>query len=287
MLAVDDGSQDGSGEWLERHARREPRLTVIRTPARGLPAALAMALAESRSPLVARHDADDLSHHRRFERQVAHLARHRSVSVVGARVRLFPAHACGAGMRRWVEWHNDLLDHDAMWHESLIDSVLAHGTAMMRRRALEAAGGWVERGWPEDMDLWRRLFESGARFAKRREVLYAWRQHAGSATRNDPRYHRERFDALRLDALVTGPLSGAPAAAVVGVGKGLARWRELLTPRWPNLHVHSFGRPPRPLPASLVPPLVLVFGARPARLRWRAALDAEGWREWHDFIFVA
>jgi hypothetical protein len=190
-------------------------------------------------------------------------------------------------MRRWADWHNDLLDHDAMRHESLIDSVLAHGTAMIRRRALVEAGGWIERGWPEDMDLWRRLFERGARFGKRPEVLYAWRQHAGSATRTDPRYRRERFDALRLEALVAGPLSRTPVAGLVGVGRGLARWRGLLTTRWPNLHVHPLGTPPRPLPASLAPPVVLVFGARPARLRWRAALGTHGWREWRDFIFVA
>jgi hypothetical protein len=174
-----------------------------------------------------------------------------------------------------------------MRHESMIDSVLAHGTVMMRRRALEAAGGWIERGWPEDMDLWRRLFESGARFAKRPEVHYAWRQHAGSATHTDPRYGQDRFDALRFETLVTGPLSGARSVGLVGVGSGLVRWQKLLTPRWPKLHVHGLGTPPRLLPRDLVPPLVLVFGARPARLRWRSALDAAGWREWRDFIFVA
>jgi GT2 family glycosyltransferase len=287
VVAVDDGSRDGSGEWLERHTRHEPRLTVIRTAARGLPAALATALAASHAPLVARHDADDLSHRLRFECQVGHLDRHRSVSVLGTRVRLFPTHSYGAGMERWASWHNDLLEHDAMRHESLIDSVLAHGTVMMRRRALETAGGWTERGWPEDMDLWRRLFESGARFAKRPEVHYAWRQHAGSATRTDPRYRRERIDALRFETLVTGPLSKTRSMGLVGVGQGLVRWQALLTPRWPNLHVHSLGTPPDPLPPHLEPPLVLVFGARPARQRWRAALDAAGWREWRDFIFVA
>ena len=56
--AVDDGSRDGSGEWLEREAARERRLRVVRTPARGLPAALNSALALARAPLVARHDAD-------------------------------------------------------------------------------------------------------------------------------------------------------------------------------------------------------------------------------------
>src|SRR5947207_11187226 len=44
VIAVDDGSTDGSGETLERAAGRDRRLTVRHTPARGLPAALGLAL---------------------------------------------------------------------------------------------------------------------------------------------------------------------------------------------------------------------------------------------------
>ncbi|MFI5372013.1 MAG: glycosyltransferase family 2 protein [Candidatus Eisenbacteria bacterium] len=287
IVAVDDGSRDGSGEWLERHTRHEPRLSVIRTARRGLPAALATALAAARAPMVARHDADDLSHRHRFARQMAYLAAHRGVAVVGTRVRLFPAGATGPGMRRWAAWHDSLIDHRDMRNESLIDSVLAHGTATMRRRALEDAGGWVERGWPEDMDLWRRLLERGASFAKLPERLYGWRQHAGSATRTDPRYRRERFDALRLEALIRGPLAGARTFDLVGVGQGLTRWQELLTGRDRVPRVHVAGHPSDTLQSRLRPPVVLVFGAAPARVRWRAALVDAGLSEWRDFIFVA
>src|SRR5437870_4988158 len=89
VIAVDDGSTDGSGDWLERASEREPRLRVLHTPRRGLPAALETALAHARAPLIARHDADDLSHPSRFALQHAFLAAHRRVSVVGCRVRLF------------------------------------------------------------------------------------------------------------------------------------------------------------------------------------------------------
>src|SRR5439155_16338649 len=40
IVAVDDGSDDGSGEMLERLAEKERRLRVLHTPPRGLPAAL-------------------------------------------------------------------------------------------------------------------------------------------------------------------------------------------------------------------------------------------------------
>src|SRR6266571_4910610 len=62
VIAVDDGSRDGSGGLLEERSRVDPRLVVLRTPPRGLVAALNTALAAARSPLVARMAAADRGH---------------------------------------------------------------------------------------------------------------------------------------------------------------------------------------------------------------------------------
>lgn len=285
IVAVDDGSIDGSGERVERLAEREPRLRVLHEPASGLPAALATALAAARSPLIARHDADDVSHRERLERQSAFLAAHPRVDVVGTRLRLFPASATGAGMRRWAAWHNALLTHDAMRREALIDSPLAHGTAMLRRGPLEDAGGWTERGLPEDLDLWLRMFERGARFAKLSRVLYGWRQHRASATRTDPRYAIGRFVELKLGALDRTLLAGGRRATLVGVGDSLARWRDALGARVRD--AVATARPTTPALARLAPPIVLVFLAASARERWRSALAEIGYSEMTDFVFVA
>ncbi len=303
IVAVDDGSADGSGEWLERARLRESRLRVIHTAPLGLPAALNAALGQARSPILARQDADDLSHRRRLELQLLELStggaggRARwagrgkgtipAPAVVGTCVRLFPPAGIGAGMQRWVSWHNTLLTHEEMARDVLIESPLAHGAAMFRREALSAVGGWAERGWAEDVDLWLRLLESGARFAKRPEILYAWRQHAASATRSDPRYARPRFIELKRAALTRGLLAGHRTATVLGVGKSLERWTRAF--REAGLDARSLAAP-RPTPTvleRLEPPLVLVFGAAPARERWRRALVARSFTELVDFQFAA
>jgi len=287
VIAVDDGSRDGSHAILARAALREPRLRVTRTHARGLPAALNTALAIARTPLVARHDADDLSHRDRLARQYEFLARHKDVAVVGSRVRLFPGHATGIGMRRWAAWHNALLDHDAMAREALIDSPLCHGTALARRAWLERVDGWAERGWAEDLDLWIRLLESGARFAKLPQALYGWRQHAGSATRRDPRYARARFMALKRDALLRGLMRDRPRATLVGVGRSVTEWHNMLSQTGLAFDVIEAGKPSMRLLRGLRPPLVLVFGAAQARERWRMALVSQGFMETAEFAFVA
>ncbi len=286
VIAVDDGSSDGSGEALEFAAQREARLRVVHTPPRGLPLALNEALRHARSPLIARHDADDLSHRTRFALQRDTLGRRADVAVVGSRIRLFPTAGAGAGMRRWAGWHNALLTHADMRRERFIDSPLAHGTALIRRAWLERVGGWAERGWAEDLDLWLRLFEAGATFAKRPEALYAWRQHPRSATRRDPRYTRERFDALKLDALERSLLATRARLTVVGVGDSLARHVAAFAARRRVRAVHA-GRPHARALCELEPPAVLVFGSPVARRRWREALVNSGFLEERDFIFIA
>ncbi len=287
IVAVDDGSTDGSGEALERAARRERRLRVVRQPARGLPEALNTALAAAQSEWIARHDADDLSHPQRLALQRAWLADHPQTDVVGCRVRLLPRGFAGAGMRRWVAWHNRLLDHDAMAREALVDSPLAHGTAMMRRDALAALGGWRELGWPEDLDLWLRAIAAGLRLGKVPRALYAWRQHAASATRRDPRYRQQAFDALRVDALRRGLLRRAAELALIGVGRSVERWQANFGAAGYPARLHLLRRPAPDALARLTRPAVLVYGAPLARRRWRTALRSCGWCEGRDFVFVA
>ena len=284
VIAVDDGSRDGSGEWLDREAKREHRLRVRHTPQRGLPAALNEALSLAHTPLVARHDADDLSHRERFARQAEYLAAHPGVGVVGTRVRLFPAVDCGAGMRRWAAWHNALIQHDQMHREVLIDSPLAHGTAMLRRGVLEAAGGWHERGWAEDLDLWVRLLERGVRFAKLPRALYGWRQHATSSTHVDPRYEWAHFTRLKLAVLDRTLLAGGRRATLVGTGASLERWRGALGNR---LAESREAKRPSGGVFNGHHPFVLVYVSPSARERWREAARSAGLAEMRDFIFVS
>jgi glycosyltransferase involved in cell wall biosynthesis len=287
VIAVDDGSADGSGERLERAAALEPRLRVIRTAAAGLPAALNTGLERARAPVIARHDADDLSHRARFALQLDHLADHPRDAAVGCRLRLFPSANVGGGMQRWARWHNALISHEAMAREALIDSPLAHGTAMIRRAWLMRVGGWRDLGWPEDLDLWLRMLAAGARLGKCGETLYAWRQHPSSATRRDPRYAPARFADLRLEALRTGFLAPRRAATLVGVGRTLQEWKSRLATTGITVRAIEAARPRPEVMRALLPRTVFVFGAAPARARWRETLLGLGLVELRDFAFIA
>ena len=69
LVVVNDGSTDGSGAILDDYARRDRRVRVIHQENRGLTRALIAGCAAARAPLIARHDAGDLSHPRRLIKQ--------------------------------------------------------------------------------------------------------------------------------------------------------------------------------------------------------------------------
>ena len=218
VVAVDDGSVDGSGEVLDRWAAEDRRVRVLHRPAVGLVAALNAGLAACRAPVVARLDADDACHPRRLELQLALLDAEPAVGVASCLVRCVPQHRVARGFELYEAWLNGLRDHAAMARERFVDAPLVHPTAAVRRSVLEAAGGWWDRGWAEDHDLWLRLFEAGVRFAKVPEVLYFWRDRPGRLTRVDGRYGKDRFLDLKAHFLARGPLAGGVRPVIWGAG---------------------------------------------------------------------
>ena len=89
IIAVDDGSTDGSAEALDEWVRRDPRVIAFHRPASGLVETLNAGLTLCTAPLVARMDADDISHPRRLELQAAALGDDRDLGVVSCLVRHF------------------------------------------------------------------------------------------------------------------------------------------------------------------------------------------------------
>ncbi len=225
VVAVDDGSRDGSRERLLRAAREDPRLRVLEVPRPGLVPSLNAAAAAARAPLLARMDADDVCHPDRLRLQEERLGRAPDV-VLGTRVRLLSEGVDNAGMRAYVEWLNGLVEHEAIVRDLWVESPLAHPSVMLSAVLFHALGGYRELDGPEDYDLWLRAHEKGARFAKCPEVLLDWRDRPLRLTRTDGRYAPEKFRAVKIEALERTRLVERPAVVIWGagpIGKGWAR----------------------------------------------------------------
>lgn len=168
LLVVDDGSIDGSAGLLAEYARRDARVRVLTQPNLGLTRALMRGCDEARAEVIARQDCGDRSHPERLALELELLNR---------------GHVLAGCAVRFVDGEGDTLyvaraDGEALRHallEGPVASIRAlphHGTAMFRRDAYVAAGGYRPQfRMAQDLDLWIRLARLGS-IGIRDEVLY-------------------------------------------------------------------------------------------------------------------
>src|SRR3990172_3586333 len=116
--------------------------------------------------------------------------------------------------RLYLDWLNSLVSDADIRREIFVESPLAHPSVVFLRRWVEQVGGYQDHGWPEDYDLWLRLYLAGANFAKVPEVLLYWRESPERLTRRDGRYALENFLRAKAHYLKRGPLAGGEAVII-------------------------------------------------------------------------
>jgi glycosyltransferase involved in cell wall biosynthesis len=301
IVAVDDGSTDATPQRLQEWARRENRLRLLSQPHAGIIPALNAGLAACQAPYVARMDTDDRAHPERLASQQAYLEAHPETALVSCQVAGFPAGQVRQGFRIYIDWLNSLLSDEDIRREIFVESPLPHPSVTFRRQAVLEAGGYQERGWAEDYDLWLRLYLAGARFAKLPRVLLEWRERPDRLTRTDGRYSLENFLRAKAYYLGRGPLGGREAVFIWGAGMvGRRLSKHLLRQGLPlvafvDIDPRKIGRTrhglpilsPEELPEWWMryasPALLAAVGARGARQLIRHRLASLGLREGLDW----
>jgi len=198
FMIFDDGSRDASCQIVEGYAKADPRIRLFRGSAVGLAVWLREGVSRAKGELIARMDADDVSHPERFARQVAYLEAHPDCVALGTQILIVDPE------RRPIQRREAPLDHEAIDAALLRGraDALPHSAAMFRRGALLEAGNYrTDRLWHEDVDLLLRLAEIG-RLANLPDVLLEYRRHpraVGAAHRREQRVTLKRVlaDAAR------------------------------------------------------------------------------------------
>jgi glycosyltransferase involved in cell wall biosynthesis len=151
LLIIDDGSTDGTADWLAR--LHDQRVRVLRNRInRGLTFSLNRGLDAARGRYVARMDADDVAEPERLAVQFAFMEANRDVGIVGSSRTLVDERGRFIAEARATE--EDL----AIRWKCLLGSPFAHPTVMLRRSVIERHGlRYREVPRAEDYDLWPRL----------------------------------------------------------------------------------------------------------------------------------
>jgi glycosyltransferase involved in cell wall biosynthesis len=172
FVILDDGSTDGSGARLCEWALKDSRIRLCSSPEKfGLSGSSNVVVQKSRAPLIARMDADDVSHPDRLKRQLEVLQRRPEVAAVGTLCDGIDA--VGRVIRPRDRWR-------IVRRSPYIP--FPHGSVMFRREAFEAVGGYrKEFSGGEDQDLFFRMTAKGS-VVTLPDTLYHYRYHSDNST---------------------------------------------------------------------------------------------------------
>ena len=193
VIVVDDGSTDDTPAVLARYAGR---VRVLRQPNRGLAAARNAGLAAARGTYVAFLDADDVMAPTKLAAQLEVLERSPTIGwtycdvlieTVATRTTVTASERFGYGARALDGW---------LFPELIHGNFIPAIAPMIRRTALDAAGGFDERLTAlEDWDMWLRLsLLAEARYTP--AVLVTYRIRPGGMSEDRARMDKNRFCVL-------------------------------------------------------------------------------------------
>jgi len=302
LLAIDDQSSDGSTQRIDLFAQQDARIRKLTNPGQGIVSALNIGLQQASAPLIARMDADDRMLPERLALQFETLSNNPRLTLLGTQVALFPQDLIQQGFHEYIAWQNRCTDHATIINDIYIESPFAHPSLAYRRDPVIQAGGYREGPFPEDYDLWLRMYQTGHLMAKLPKILLEWRDSKARTSRVDPRCSRAAFDSLRAHYLALDPIliNRRDNLVIWGAGRrsrkrsGLLLEKGYAVKAWIDIDPKKIGNYLKGIPVvdpdwlrQLPRPFVLVYvnnhGARELIGR---DLSAMGYQPRRDYLMV-
>lgn len=156
FLICDDGSSNEAKQLIDKYAKRDARIILIRCGNKiDLASKLNICARTAKGKYVARMDDDDYSVSERFQKQVRMLENNKDISFVGSNVFLNRGgKICG----------ERILPENPTVEDFYMAQPFIHPTLMFRKEALIGIGGYSEGKYQvlcEDYDLLLRLYARG------------------------------------------------------------------------------------------------------------------------------
>jgi glycosyltransferase involved in cell wall biosynthesis len=154
LIIVDDGSNDGSADLLEKYASKDRRIRIIGNARNmGIVFSLNRGLEECQGEYIVRMDADDISSKNRLERQIQVMESNPGIAALGAALSYIDASGNELGVIRRCTVNRSLIRQNPLLHPT----VIIRKSYLMRHRL-----GYLERyRYAEDYFLWLQLSKVG------------------------------------------------------------------------------------------------------------------------------
>lgn len=177
FIIICDDPSDEARNILDKYQRNDFRVKVYYQARQGLVNSLNKGISLACGEYIARMDADDISMPERLKTQIQYLEEHPCIGLVGTWYESIDEN------NRKLNTHRLPARSDLMTWYFLFGSVIAHPTAIMRKKCIEKIGYYnPDALHAEDYDLWVRLNKI-TQIANIPEVLLkyrVWRNSVGS-----------------------------------------------------------------------------------------------------------
>lgn len=195
LIAIDDGSTDGSRKILERFQANDDRIEILTQQNQGVGATRDKGLRHAKTEWVFVMDADDVMYPNRLEVQLEFIKRNPDVRACSCLAKYLDEKG-----QVFAITHNSLPTAEALKaHIDRGDAIgMLNPGAVMHRETMIAIGGYRNQfKQAEDCDLWNRLAEQGHLILVQNEVLMKYRIHGGSLTTSNFSESRMYYEWVR------------------------------------------------------------------------------------------
>lgn len=199
LIIINDGSSDGTADVLKSF--QDPRIRIYSTTNRGISRALNFGIKLSKADIIARMDADDISHPERLQKQYDYLKSNKTIGLVSCCVSYGGNRKKNLGYAIYVDGINKLLAHQEMFNKRFQDSPMAHPSVMFKKSLFYKYGGYQESELPEDYELWLRWMNKGVLFHKLKDNLLIWNDLSDRISRNNEAYSDDNFNKVKANYL--------------------------------------------------------------------------------------
>lgn len=198
LLIVDDASTDSSYKIVEKFAKNDSRIKLLKNPGNGIIDALKLAFKNSNGELVTRMDSDDIMQPNKLEVLANKLLTHGKQHVAIGLVNYFAEAGIKDGYKSYEIWLNNLTKTGKNFSEIYKECVIPSPCWMIHRSDLINCDAFNPNVYPEDYDLAFRFYKHQYKCIPCDTVLHNWRDYSSRTSRTHVHYAENHFIDLKL-----------------------------------------------------------------------------------------
>ncbi|NNC50193.1 MAG: glycosyltransferase [Flaviramulus sp.] len=218
LIIVDDASTDNSYKIVEKFAKNDNRIKLLKNTGNGIIDALNLGLKHSKGEFITRMDSDDLMRPNKLEILANNLIKTGKGHIAIGLVNYFSEAGIKSGYKNYEIWLNALTKTGYNYSEIYKECVIPSPCWMIHKEDLIACDAFNPERYPEDYDLAFRFYKNNLKCIPCKDILHDWRDYNTRTSRTHVHYAVNHFIPLKLDYFLELDYNSEKTLLIWGAG---------------------------------------------------------------------